>query len=134
MSWQAYFTNYLWTQLELEVDLNQNVYIKRRYNNVPHQIREETIKNVKEEVSGLVSDAKRSVGKIDEAVSNCDAFQLSFLIGDADDARGAAGVLVKLVDDAETRKMWKEAADAHILAYKCRDRFITECYCQKKYS
>lgn len=60
-------------------------------------------------------------------------FQLSFLICDADEARGAAGVLAKIFhDDTEIRQMQKEAVDAHILAYKGRDKFITECFCQKK--
>lgn len=88
---------------------------------------------IKHEVNELVSDAKKSVKKIEGAVSNCDAFQLSFLIGDADEARGVTGVLAKIFpDDTEIRHMQKEAADAHILAYKGRDKFITECFCQKK--
>lgn len=71
--------------------------------------------------------------KIEGAVSNCDAFQLSFLIGDADEARGVTGVLAKIFpDDTDIRQMRKEAVDAHILAYKGRDKFITECFCQKK--
>ena len=88
---------------------------------------------IKYEVNELISDAKKSAKKIEGAISDCDVFQLSFLIGDADEARGAAGVLAKIFpDDTEIRQMQKEAADAHILAYKGRDKFITECFCQKK--
>lgn len=88
---------------------------------------------IKYEVNELVSDAKKSAKKIDGAISNCDVFQLSFLIGDADEARGASEVLAKIFpEDTEIRHMQKEAVDAHILAYKGRDKFTTECFCQKK--
>ena len=88
---------------------------------------------IKHEVNELVSDAKKSVKKIEGAISDCDVFQLSFLIGDADEARGVVGVLAKIFpDDTDIRQMRKEAVDAHILAYKGRDKFITECFCQKK--
>lgn len=94
---------------------------------------EDKMNDIKYEVNELISDAKKSVKKIEGAVSNCDAFQLSFLIGDADEARGAARVLAKIFPgDTDIRQMWKEATGTHILAYKGRDKFITECFCQKK--
>lgn len=90
--------------------------------------------NIKYEVRNLVSEASRSAHKItNEAVPSCDAFRLSFLLGDADEARGATGVLVKLYpEDKEIKQMWKEAADAHIQAYKGRDKFNQLCECKKK--
>lgn len=99
----------------------------------PPKFAEDKMNEIKHEVNELISDAKKSVKKIEEAVSNCDAFQLSFLIGDADEARGVAGVLAKIFpDDTDIRQMRKEAVDAHILAYKGRDKFTTECFCQRK--
>lgn len=92
------------------------------------------INKVKEEIRDLVSDASRSAHKIiDEAVPSCDTFSMTFLLGDADEAHGAAGVLVKLYpEDKEIKQMWKDAAGAHILAYKGRDKFIEQCECRKK--
>lgn len=92
------------------------------------------VTNIKGEIRKLVSEAKASVGKITkESVPNCDAFQLSYLMGDADEARGTASTLIKLFpEDNEIRQMWKDAVNIHVLAYKGRDRFIAECECKKR--
>ncbi len=60
------------------------------------KIAEDKMNEMKYNVNELVSDAKKSAKEIEGAVSNCDVFQLSFLIGDADEARGATGVLAKI--------------------------------------
>ncbi len=92
------------------------------------------IEKVKEEVGNLVYEARISANKIiDNAVPSCDAFSLSFLIGDVDEARGATAVLTKLYpEDKEIGQMWKDAANLHIFAYKGRDKFIEQCECKKK--
>ena len=92
------------------------------------------INNIKYEIHNLVDEAGRSADKIvNEAVPSCDAFRLSFLLGDTDEARGAVGVLVKLYpEDKEIKQMWKEATGAHIQAYKGRDKFNQICECKKK--
>ena len=90
---------------------------------------------VKKEIEQLVSDAKSSAKMLIEgsAIPECDVFKLSYFIGDTEEARGAAAVLIKLYpEDVGTKQIWKEAVDAHSLAYKARDRFISECYCKKK--
>lgn len=92
------------------------------------------INNIKYEVRNLISDANKSANKIiNEAVPSCNTFNMSFMLGDADEAHGAAGVLVKLYpEDKEIKQMWKDAASIHILAYKGRDKFIEQCECKKK--
>ena len=92
------------------------------------------INNLKYEVYNLVSDAKKAADKIEkEAIPSCDVFQLSFLIGDTDEARGAAGVLTKIYpEDQEIKDLWKDATSAHIRTYKGRDKFIEQCKCSKK--
>lgn len=92
------------------------------------------INNLKYDIRNLISDASRSADKIiNEAVPSCNTFNMTYLLGDADEARGAAGVLVKLYpEDKEIKQMWKDAANAHILAYKGRDKFIEQCKCRRK--
>jgi len=90
---------------------------------------------VKKELSKLVEEAKKSAKKLDEGktVPDCDPFKLSYYLGDIEETHGAVGVFAKLYpEDAETKQMWRDAFDAHILAHKVQDRFITECFCRKK--
>lgn len=93
------------------------------------------LSKIKEEVRKLVSEAKTSVHKITkESVPNCDTFQLSYLIGDADEARSSAAILIKLFpEDNDTRELWKDAVSTHVLAYKGRDHFVAECECKKRH-
>jgi hypothetical protein len=90
---------------------------------------------LKEDVRNLVSEAGRSADKIiNNVVPSCDTFSLSFLLGDTEEARGAAGVLARLYpEDKEIKQMFKDAAIAHILAYKGRDSFMEQCKCEKKF-
>ena len=69
------------------------------------------INNIKYEVRNLISEANRSADKlINEAAPSCNTFNMSFMLGDADEARGAAGILVKLYpEDKEIIQMWKDA-------------------------
>lgn len=90
---------------------------------------------VRKEVEQLVSNAKVSAKKLIEGstIPNCDAFQLSYFLGDTEEARGAAAVLAKLYpEDNEVEKIWKDAVNAHSMAYKGRDKFTEQCYCKKK--
>ena len=90
---------------------------------------------VREEISKLVSEAKNSANSLTEGstIPECDAFKLSYFLGDIEEARGAAAVLVKLYpDDDNVKQIWKEATNSWSLAYKARDRFTNECYCKKK--
>ena len=91
--------------------------------------------NVDKEVSELVSEAKKSAKRLTEGptISNCDVFELSYLLGNVAESRGAATILHELYpDDKDIEETWKEATKAHISAYKAEDRFISECYCTKK--
>lgn len=90
--------------------------------------------NLKYDVRNLVSETTRSADKItNEAVPSCDAFRMSFLLGDADEARGAVGVLIKLYpEDKEIKQMWNDATGTHIRAYQGRDKFNQLCECKKK--
>lgn len=92
------------------------------------------INKIKEDVRNLVSEASISANKIiSNSVPSCDTFSMTFLIGDVDEARGAAGVLAKLYpEDKEIKQMFKDAASVHIFAYKGRDKFMDECECKKK--
>jgi hypothetical protein len=94
---------------------------------------EEQLK-LKEEVHNLVSEASRSADKIiNNVVPSCDTFSMTFLLGDTEEARGAAGVLARLyLEDKEIKQMFKDATGAHILAYKGRDKFMEQCECRKK--
>lgn len=88
---------------------------------------------VKEELSKLVSEAKASAQRLSESIPQCDAFKLSYFLGDVEEARGAAAIFIRLYpEDAGVQQIWKEVVGAHSLAYKARDRFISECHCQKK--
>lgn len=89
---------------------------------------------LKEEVRNLVTDAGKSVNKIiNNVVPSCDTFSMTFLLGDTEEARGATGVLARLYpEDKEIKQMFKDAAGAHILAYKGRDKFMEQCECRKK--
>ena len=88
---------------------------------------------IKEEIQQLVTDAKKSSQRLAESIPQCDAFKLSYFVGDVSEARGAAATLIKLYpDDPKVQQIWKDAAEAHILGNKARDSFITECYCRKK--
>jgi hypothetical protein len=90
---------------------------------------------LKEEVRRLVTEANASADKVvNQAVPSCDVFSMSYLLGDTEEARGAAGVLARLYpEDKEIGQMFKDAANAHILAYRGRDKFIEECICQKRH-
>lgn len=89
---------------------------------------------IKQEVRSLISDATRSADKlINEAIPSCNTFNMTYLLGDADEARGAAAVLTKIYpEDKEIKQMWKDAGNIHILVYKGRDKFIEQCECKKK--
>jgi len=91
------------------------------------------VKSAKEGVRKLVDESKVSVSRIhSEAIPNCDAFTLSYLLGDTAEARGAAAFLAKLFpDDLDIKFIWKDAVDAHSRAYKGRDQFLQECKCNK---
>lgn len=99
-----------------------------------HDVKEDIFKSTKEGVKKLVDESKASVSRIHtEAIPKCDTFALSYLLGDTAEARGAAASLVKLFpDDLDIKFIWKEAVDAHSLAFKGRDKFATECECKKK--
>lgn len=88
---------------------------------------------VKREVRKLVSEADKSAKDIDKTISGCNLFHLSYLLGDVAEARGAAAVLIKIhPEDTEIKQIWKDAVDAHIQAYKGRDKFHQECDCKRK--
>ncbi len=90
---------------------------------------------VKANVRRSVSDAKISEKTLTDGtiISKCDTFRLTYLLGDVSEARGAAGVLVKLLpDDVEARQLWENTARAHYNAFKARDKFTSECECKKK--
>lgn len=85
------------------------------------------------EVKKLIVDAENSANRTDEAIGNCDAFKFSYLLGDTDEARGAAMVLSKILpDDPEVKKMWLDATYAWKTAYKGRDKFDEKCQCKKR--
>jgi len=91
---------------------------------------------LKEDVRSLVYEAGKSADRIiNNVVPSCDTFSLTFLLGDTEEARGAAGVLARLYpEDIEIKQMFKDAAAAHILAYKGRDKFMEQCECKKKFN
>lgn len=97
------------------------------------KLSEEQLK-LKEDVHNLVSEAGKSADRIiNNVIPSCDIFSMSFLLGDTEEARGAAGVLARIYpEDTEIKQMFKDAAAAHILAYKGRDKFIEQCECRKK--
>jgi hypothetical protein len=102
------------------------------YKNQTYKIqdKEEIKESVKKVVSTSLNSAK--VLKTGIVIPECDVFALSYLLGDVAEARGAAAVLSKMFDDKETRKIWKDAVDAHKSGYKSRDRFIEKCICKKR--
>lgn len=91
---------------------------------------------LKEDVKKLIAEAQSSAQKLEKGpapIENCDVFQLSYLLGDTDEARGATMILSKILpDDPEIKKMWSEASYAWRIAYKGRDRFIEKCRCESK--
>lgn len=90
---------------------------------------------VKKELDDLVSEAKNSAKRLTEGstIPECDTFKLSYFIGDVERARGATAVLSELYpDDPGVKQIWRDAVDAHSVAYKARDRFVSECFCRKK--
>jgi len=91
---------------------------------------------LKEDVKKLIAEAQNSAQKLEKGpapIENCDVFQLSYLIGDTDEARVATMILSKILpDDPEVKKMWSDASYANRTAYKGRDRFTEKCECKKK--
>lgn len=91
---------------------------------------------IKKEVRRLVDEANTAVDQLTKGttIKSCDIHRLSIFLGDVAEARGAAGVMIKLFpDDADTKEMWQDAANTHNLGYRQRDRFIIECECKEKF-
>lgn len=91
--------------------------------------------DIKKEVRTLVDGANSAVDLLTKGttIRECDINRLSVFLGDVAEARGAAGVMIKLFpNDSDIKEMWKEAADAHSIGYRQRDQFIANCKCKKK--